>query len=120
MRNFAARLKADRQKGGLTVRQLADLSQISFSYITKIETGRTGSGISSQIVSALAKALGSNELEYLHLSGVVPEPLNGLLADQQTRSVLQHLLEMRSSSPDPVQMQMGLGQRKKSRRKSVA
>ncbi len=124
MRDFAARLKSDRKKSGLTVRQLADLSQISFSYITKIETGRSGNGISSQIVSALAKALRSCELEYLHLSGVVPEPLNRLLADKQARTILQHLLEMRSNSPNPVQGEVvlgkPLGQKTKPRRKSVA
>ena len=65
MDSFVSRLRSDRKKAGLTVRQLADRSRISFSYISKIETGRTRSGISPQIVATLAKELGCDELEYL-------------------------------------------------------
>lgn len=95
---FAARLRADRENAGLTVRQLADRSQISFSYITKIETGRSGKGISPEIVSALAKAVGCDELEYMFLADVVPLPLNELLADQHSRSFIRALL---GATPKP-------------------
>ena len=92
MRAFAARLRADRENAGLTVRQLADRSRISFSYITKIENARSGKGISPEIVSALAKAVGCDELEYLYLADVVPLPLKELLADQRSRSFVRALL----------------------------
>ena len=95
---FAARLRADRENAGLTVRQLADRSQISFSYITKIETGRSGKGISAEIVSALAKVLGCDELEYLYLADVVPLPLKELLADGRSRSFVRALI---GASPKP-------------------
>ena len=90
---FAAKLRADRETAKLTVRQLADRSQISFSYITKIETGRSGKGISSEIVSALATALGCDELEYLYLAGVIPPPLKNLLANKRSRSFIRELLD---------------------------
>lgn len=99
MNAFAARLRADRENAGLTVRRLADRSQISFSYITKIETGRSGKGISPEIVSGLAKAVGCDELEYLYLADVVPLPLKELLADQRSRSFVRALLE---ASPKPA------------------
>ena len=89
---FGVRLRTDRENAGLSVRQLADQSQISFSYITKIETGRVGTGISPKIISALANVLGRDELEYLYLSEVVPAPLNGLLADARSRSFVRALL----------------------------
>lgn len=125
---FAARLRADRRNAGLTVRQLANQSQVSFSYITKIETGRAGSGISPEIISALAKALGRDELEYLYLSDVVPSPLNGLLADERFRSFVRTLLGTRSKSEAWDRLEAALAEskaehsvsRKKSRRKSVA
>lgn len=92
MNAFAARLRADRENAGLTVRQLADRSRISFSYITKIENARSGKGISPEIVSTLAKAVGCDELEYLYLADIVPWPLKELLADQRSRSFIRALL----------------------------
>ena len=78
------------------MRQLAEVSGISFSYITKIEKGRYGSGISPAIIQALAKSLGADDLEYLYLSGVVPSPLNSLIAEEKSRYFVRKLLE---SSP---------------------
>jgi len=92
MSTFAARLRVDRENAGLTVRQLADLSGISFSYITKIETKRTGKGISPELVSKLAEVLQNDVLEYLFLSGVVPSPLNNLLSDEKSRMFVHALL----------------------------
>lgn len=125
---FSVRLRADREKAGLTVRQLADQSQISFSYITKIETGRVGSGISPEIVSALAKALGCDELEYLYLSDVVPAPLKGLLTNARSRSFLRALLGMRPKPSAWDRLEAALAEsgaeysvsKRKSRRESVA
>lgn len=98
MGGFADRLREDRESAALTVRQLADRSGISFSYITKIETGRAGSGVSPQIVTALAKALRCDELEYLFLSGSVPTPLNELLTDDKSRSFVRALLDSTPTS----------------------
>lgn len=91
---FADRLRADRNRIGLTVRQLADQTGISFSYITKIETGRAGKGISPAIVTTLAESLQSDVLEYLSLSNVVPSPLDQLIADKRSREFLHRLLSL--------------------------
>ncbi|TWT51730.1 anaerobic benzoate catabolism transcriptional regulator [Thalassoglobus neptunius] len=132
MNEFAERLRSDRREAGLTVREVAELSGISFSYITKIETGRSGSGVSPEIVTALAKALQRDELEYLYLSGVVPPPLNDLLADGESRSFVRALLASRLKSKGWERLRSALSgssptssgsrtQRKpKSRRKAVA
>ena len=93
MHDFADRLKCDREAAGLTVRQLAQVSGISFSYITKIEKGRYSSGISPAIIQALAKSLEADDLEYLYLSGVVPSPLNSLIAEEKSRYFVRKLLE---------------------------
>jgi HTH-type transcriptional regulator, competence development regulator len=125
---FADRVRADRENAGLTVRQLAEQSQISFSYITKIETGHVGSGISPEIVSALAKALGCDELEYLYLSDVVPAPLKGLLIDARSRSFVRALLGTRLKPTGWDRLEAALAESgaehfvssRKSHRKSVA
>ena len=125
---FAVRLRADRENAALTVRELADRSQISFSYITKIETGRAGRGISPEIISALAKALGCDELEYLYLSDVVPAPLKNLLTDARSRSFVRALLGTRPKPSGWDRLEEVLAKpgavhsasKRKPRRKSVA
>ena len=101
MEAFAKRLRTDRERAGLTVRQLANQSGISFSYITKIETGRSGKRISPQIVTMLAKLLNADSLEYLYLSDVVPSPLNELLSDEKSRRVVRGLLQSRPVNMKP-------------------
>jgi transcriptional regulator with XRE-family HTH domain len=125
---FAIRLRADRESTGLTVRELANRSRISFSYITKIETGHAGCGISPEIISALAKALGCDELEYLYLSDVVPAPLKGLLTDSRSRSFVRALLGTRPKPSGWDRLEAALAttgaghsvSKRKSHRKSVA
>ena len=118
---FAARLRADREKAGLTVRQLADLSGISFSYITKIETERAGKGISPDLVSKLAEVLQNDVLDYLFLSGVVPSPLNQLLSDEKSRSLVRALLDARLESRcwDRLQSVLADGNKSTPRRKTL-
>ena len=101
MEAFAKRLRTDRERAGLTVRQLANQSGISFSYITKIETGRSGKRISPQIVTMLAKLLNADSLEYMYLSDVVPSPLNELLSDEKSRRVVRGLLQSRPVNMKP-------------------
>jgi transcriptional regulator with XRE-family HTH domain len=101
MEAFANRLRSDRERAGLTIRQLANQSGISFSYISKIETGRSGKGISPNIVTMLAKVLDVDALEYMYLSDVVPSPLKELLSDEQSRHVLHGLLRSRTINPQP-------------------
>ena len=109
MDSFAARLRSDREEAGLTVRQLADRSQISFSYITKIEKGRAGTGVSPEIISALAAAFGCYQLDYLYLSDVVPSPLKELLAHDRSRSFFRALLGTRSKSVGWGRFETALG-----------
>ena len=84
---------------------MADGTGISFSYVTKIETGRAGKGISPEIVTTLAKKLECDVLEYLFLSDVVPAPLNELLSNERSRSFLRRLLNspMKASGWDRLQ-----------------
>jgi transcriptional regulator with XRE-family HTH domain len=128
MDSFASRLRADRERAGFTVRQLANETGISFSYITKIETGRAGKGVSPDIITALAEKLESDVLEYLFLSDVVPSPLKDLLSSESSRSFLRDLIgsRVKSSGWDRLQNALRKSNSKataradKSRRSSVA
>lgn len=98
MAGIGDRLRDDRQAAGLTIRELAHMTGMSFSYITKIETCRA-KGISADKVIDLATALRKDVLEYLSLSGAVPPPLSGLIADRRSRDFLRKLI---STSPGSI------------------
>jgi len=99
MASLATRLRADREKAGLTVRELADQAGISFAYVSRIESGGAGRHIAPRIVFSLAKVLGADELEYLYLSKIVPPPLSRILSDARSRSFVRALLK---ASPKPA------------------
>ena len=97
---FGLRLRRDREAAGLTVRQLASAADINYSYITKIEKSSSKTGISRSVVRSLAVALDADEFEYLHLSGLVPEPLDALLATSESREFLREVTSQDLSSQD--------------------
>ena len=105
---FAIRLKQDRVRHGLTVRQLAVRSGISFSYITKIETGNSGKGISPPVIRSLAASLNADLLEYLYLSNVVPSPFHELLSDSRSREFFRLLLNTGVSGSGWARLQRAL------------
>lgn len=108
MNAFASRLKQDRVRHGLTVRQLAEQSGISFSYITKIETGNSGKGVSPSVIKSLAVSLNEDVLEYFFLSNVVPSPLHDLLSDCQSREFVRLLLKTGVSGSGWARLQKAL------------
>ena len=110
MDSFATRLRTDRENAGLTVRQLADETDISFSYITKIETGRSGKGISPDIVTKLASRLRADVLEYLYLSDVVPPPLKTLLSNPQSRDFVRSILSSPLKKSDWNRLQVAVNE----------
>lgn len=97
---FGLRLKRDRKAAGLTVRQLANSASISYSYITKLETERPASGVSFQVVRALANALQSDELEYVYLCGLLPTSLSHLLSTSESRRFIRATMDRQMSADD--------------------
>ena len=100
MASFAARLRADRDKAGLTIRDLADQVGISFAYVSRFEVNGTGPHLKPRIIFALAKALGADELEYLYLSGTVPAPLNRFIRDAEGRAFVRAVSKSRPRPSD--------------------
>ena len=56
LKEFGLHLKAVREKKGLSLRKLADLADVNYNQIYKIEKGETSPSIS--FVKAIADALG--------------------------------------------------------------
>jgi len=71
-----------RKQKKLTQRQLAEMVQIDFTYLSKIENDRLDYTPSVKTLHQLAKALDADELELLDLAQKVPDPLAGILADK--------------------------------------
>ncbi len=68
---FGARLRELRKKAGLSQRELGDKIGVSFTYLSKIESGVMPPP-SENIISQLAEVLNANEDELMILAGKIP------------------------------------------------
>ncbi|MHC4777186.1 MAG: helix-turn-helix domain-containing protein [Planctomycetota bacterium] len=71
--DFASRLKADRQKGGLTQADLASRSDLTAAYISQLE-GRKKPPPSDEVVERIAKALGAKSKDLMELAHLDKTP----------------------------------------------
>ncbi len=119
---FGQRLRQDREKAGMTVRQLAEAASINYSYITKIEKSTAKTGVSDVVVRALASALNVDEYEYLYLSQLVPKSIEPIFATDESREFLHEVTSRKLNSDDWQALQRCLETRasyQKSRRKNT-
>lgn len=72
---FGQRVRQLRQEKGMTLRDLAPLVGVGFTYISKIENGRLDFGDypSEALIRKLAKVLGADLDELLLLAQIVPD-----------------------------------------------
>jgi transcriptional regulator with XRE-family HTH domain len=75
--NFSADLRRLRLEAGLSQRQLAMAAGVDMSYVSKLENGRVAHTPSAKTLSALARALGVQELDLLERAGKLPPELAG-------------------------------------------
>jgi transcriptional regulator with XRE-family HTH domain len=77
MNSFGRRVRQLRKLKGLSLRQLAPLVGVGFTYLSKVETGRLDFGDypSDQLIVKLAKALDADTDELLLLAKKIPEPI---------------------------------------------
>jgi len=75
--HFAERVRELREQQGFTQQELAEVLDVSVSYVNKVERGRLNSGEypSAKFIHKLADALGADEDELLLLSDRVPEDI---------------------------------------------
>ncbi len=71
---FGRRLRELRRQRGLSQRELADLADIDFTYLSKIENDKTAPP-SEKVIRKIAASLGANVDELITLAGKVPSDL---------------------------------------------
>jgi transcriptional regulator with XRE-family HTH domain len=72
-----------REQRNMTQRELARLSGLTASYVSKIESGRLQSGPSAAAVASLAHGLGVEEFPLLQAAGRLPSSLEQLGRDPE-------------------------------------
>jgi len=97
---FGQQLRRDRSAAGLSIRQLAQIASIDYSYVSKIETGAGITRLSLAVVRALAAALKADEVEYFRLSGFLPSQLETLLSSDQSLEFVRTAAELPLADDD--------------------
>ncbi|OGO30988.1 MAG: hypothetical protein A2Z29_01185 [Chloroflexi bacterium RBG_16_56_11] len=85
---FGTRLRGLRRESGLTLRELANKVDISFTYLSKIESGSLPPP-SEKVIRRLGEALHYDQDELLALAGIIPPDIAEILKDRRTREKLR-------------------------------
>jgi len=85
---FGTRLRELRKHSGLTLRGLADMVNIDFTYLSKIESGAMPPP-SIKVISQLAEALNTDKDGLVILAGKIPSDIVQILKDEDTLKSLR-------------------------------
>lgn len=107
---FGEKLRELRKAKALTLRALADAVQVDFSYLSKIENGKSGYLPGAGLIRSLAQALGSDPLELLKLADKVPPEMEAIAGDARARRFLVRAREI--ASPRDWDALLGLLERR--------
>src|SRR4030065_1244793 len=80
---FGNRLRELRPEAGMTLRELADLVNVNFTYLSKIENGALPPP-SEKVIRKLAEVLNFDKDELLTLAGIIPADIAEILRDRKT------------------------------------
>jgi HTH-type transcriptional regulator, competence development regulator len=78
---FGDEIRKARKKKGYTLRQLAPLVEIDFTYLSKLENDRADHPPSEELVRFLAKILNLDEERLIYLAGRITRSDSKLLGD---------------------------------------
>jgi transcriptional regulator with XRE-family HTH domain len=101
---FGERLRELRKQQGISQRDLATMTEVDFTYISKIETGDTPPP-SSITIHRIAQVLNVDESELFYLAGKVPDGLRVMMRDNPLLVELVRVLSQRKL-PDDIYKQM--------------
>jgi len=107
---FGEKLRELRKSKGLTLRALADAVQVDFSYLSKIENGKSGYLPGAVLIRTLARTLGTDPLELLQLADKVPPEMEAIAGNAKARRFLVRAGEI--ASPDDWDALLGLLERR--------
>ena len=80
---FGKKIRELRKQKQLTLRQLAEMVGVHFTYMSKIENERLPHTPSFKTIQGLAKALDADELELLELAHKVPPSIGTLFKQKE-------------------------------------
>ena len=95
-KNFGMTLRELRLEKGMTLRSLAECAGIDFTYLSKIENGRTGYFPGAETIRELARALGVDAIDLLKLADKLPPELHPIAGNAKARRFYQRAKEVAS------------------------
>jgi HTH-type transcriptional regulator, competence development regulator len=111
---FGERLRELRRQKGMTLRALAYATGLSFTYLSKIETGKVPYTPSVEKIRALAEALDIDSLDLLQAAEKVPPELAELTRTPQSRRFIERAREI--ASPDDWEALLDMLERRRAKR----
>jgi len=92
---FGTRLRELRKAKGFALRDLAALTEVDFTYLSKLELGISPYSPSAWLIHELARNLEANEDELTNLAGKVPPELKEMMKGNPLLTQLVWLLSER-------------------------
>jgi transcriptional regulator with XRE-family HTH domain len=111
---FGQKLRELRQEKGLTLRGLAEATGLSFTYLSKVETGKVPYTPAADKIRALADALGVDALGLLEAADKVPPELGTIASDPTARKFIERAREI--ASPDDWEVLLDVLERRSGQR----
>lgn len=109
MKQLGQELRRRREANGIGLRELARYTDLSPSYLSRIETGDEQSPPSEEAIVGLHRFLGGDLGELLQLAGRIPSDVRALLlADAGLITFLRSARERGLTSADLVRMVSGV------------
>jgi len=98
MRNFGQKLKKLREEAGITPTQLADDSNLSLAYVSKLESGKSTSP-SIRVCKSLADGLGMTLHDFLDKVGLTRVKKNG----RPSSEIIKHAFRSQGFTPAQIE-----------------
>jgi transcriptional regulator with XRE-family HTH domain len=117
MSAFGSRLRELRREKGFTLRQLADLAGVDFTYLSKVENDRVPYTPAADTIRTLARALGVDPLDLLKLANKLPVELEALNSQPQARRFFERAQNI--ASPDDWDALLNLLEERRASRKNT-
>jgi transcriptional regulator with XRE-family HTH domain len=98
MDTFGSKLREFRHEKGFTLRQLAEMAGVDFTYLSKVENEKVPYTPSVDTIRAIARAIGVDPMELLTLANKLPVELEQLNSHVQARRFFARAQKI--ASPD--------------------
>lgn len=115
MGTFGTKVRELRREKGFTLRQLADMAQVDFTYLSKVENERLPYTPSTETIRSIARAMRIDPVELLTLANKLPEELESLNSHVQARRFFARAQQI--AAPDDWDALLDLLEKRNARRR---